>query len=357
MAYITLSRSRLKENFGHLDKLFSKEGIQWAVVSKLLCGEPLFLKELIDLGVKQVCDSRMTNIKRIKKIDPTIETIYIKPPSGWFIPDIVQYADISFNTEYSTLKKLSDEAVHQSKVHKVIIMVELGELREGVLRNKIMTFYEKVMALPNIQVVGLGTNFSCLSGILPDYDKLNQLILYRELISARFKKSIPHVSGGSSVVIPLIFDNKLPEGINHFRVGETLYFGTDVYHCCPLPEMRHNVFRLYAGIIELKEKPLIPEGTLGSNMEGITPEYNEEDRGKTSVRALLDVGLLDVEFAHLFPEDESVRCIGASSDMVVADLGKNPNNYKIGDTISFRMDYMGAFRLMNSKYIEKRIVE
>lgn len=357
MAYITLSKSRLRENYKYLNKLFSEQGIQWAIVSKLLCGESLFLQELIDLGIKQICDSRMTNIKRIKKLNPNIETIYIKPPSGWSIPDIVQYADISFNTEYSTLKKLSSEAGRQGKVHKVIIMVELGELREGVMRSKILTFYEKMMALPNILVVGLGTNFSCLSGVLPDYDKLNQLLLYRELISARFNKPIPYVSGGSSVVIPLITDKKLPEGINHFRVGETLYFGTDVYRSCPLPDMQHNVFRFYAGIVELKEKPLVPEGTLGNNMEGVTPEYNEEDKGKTSIRALLDVGLLDVEFAHLFPEDESVVCIGASSDMVVVDLGKNPNNYKIGDTIAFRMDYLGAFRLMNSKYIGKRVVE
>lgn len=357
MAYITLSRNKLKHNFQFLEKLFGSNAIQWAVVSKLLCGNILFLEEVIHLGFRQICDSRMTNIKAIKKIDPAIETIYIKPPASLAIQEVVQYVDISFNTEYSTLERLSAEASRQGKTHKVIIMVELGELREGVLRDDILDLYERALSLPNIQILGLGTNFSCLSGVLPDHDKLNQLALYRELLVSKHKKSLPLVSGGSSVTIPLLLDGTLPKGINHFRVGETLFFGTDVYHSDPMSEMKHNVFRLYAEIIELEEKSLIPDGRIGNNLEGNTPEYSDENRGKTTIRAILDIGLLDVEYAHIFPDDTSVSCMGASSDMLVVNLEENKNNYTVGDMLTFRMDYMGAFRLMNSMYIEKRVVE
>lgn len=356
MAYITLSREALKHNFDHLEELFSSHDIRWTVVSKLLCGEMLYLNEVIGLGVKQICDSRLINIKNIKKIDPTIETIYIKPPASHAIGDVVKYADISLNTELATLEKLSDEASWQGKTHKVIIMVELGELREGVLRSEILELYEQVLKLPNIEVIGLGTNFACLSGVLPDHDKLNQLALYRELAVTKYDHPLSFASGGSSVAIPLILDGTLPQGIDHFRVGETLFLGTDVYHNRPFPEMRQDVFRLHAEIIELVEKPAIPEGRMGSNLEGDTPEYDEEERGKTSIRAILDLGLLDVEYAHIFPEDSSITCAGASSDMLILDMGKNENNYKVGDTISFNMDYMGAFRLMSSKYIKKKVV-
>lgn len=357
MAYITLSKKNLKYNFDYLEKLFDRYDIRWSVVSKLLCGEMIFLEEIMRLGIKQFCDSRMTNIRVIKKIDPTVETIYIKPPATPAIREIVQYADISFNTEYSTLEKLSLEAIRQGKIHKVIIMVELGELREGVLRDEVLELYEKVLKLPSIQVVGLGTNFSCLSGVLPDHDKLNQLVLYRELVVAKHKKAVPYVSGGSSVTIPLLLNGELPAGVNHFRVGETLFFGTDVYHSTPFSDMKHNVFRMHAEIIELEEKSVIPDGRLGNNLEGYTPSYNEDDKGKTSIRAILDVGLLDVEYAHIFPEDELITCFGASSDMLIVDLGENQANYKVGDIIDFRMDYMGAFRLMNSKYIGKKVIE
>lgn len=357
MAYVTLNRKYLKHNYDYLNKLFKSHNIQWSVVSKLLCGDTSFLQETVRLGIKQFCDSRMTNIKAIKKIDPSIEAIYIKPPASEAIKEVVQYADISFNTEFATLKKLSDEAARHGKVHQVTIMVELGELREGVLRNDLMELYEKAMKLPYIEVVGLGTNFTCLSGVLPDHDKLNQLVLYRELIMVRYKKKMLYASGGSSVTIPLLLNGSIPEGINHFRVGETLFFGTDVYHSRPLPGMKHDVFRLHAEIIELEEKPSAPEGLLGHNLVGHTPAYSEEDKGKSSIHAILDIGLLDVECSHIFPEDRSITCTGASSDMLVVDMGDNAAKYKVGDRISFCMDYMGAFRLMNSKYVGKRVIE
>lgn len=357
MAYITLNKTLLRHNFNYLDNLFEGRGIRWAAVTKLLGGNALYLKEIAQLGIKQLCDSRIANIKTIKQINPDIETIYIRPPASWFIPDIVRYADISLNTQLLTLKKLSAEAGRQGVVHKVIIMVELGELREGVLRRNLIAFYRKAIALPHIRIVGVGTNFSCMSGVLPNYDKLNQLVLYHDLIVAKFNHAIEYISGGSSVTIPLIFEKALPRDVNHFRVGETLFFGTDVYHDSFIEGMKQDVFKLYTEIIELEQKPMIPDGLMGTNMEGHTPTYDELDRGKTSAKAILDVGLIDVEWEHIFPDDPSISCIGVSSDMLVVDLGCNPNDYKVGDVISFRMDYMGAFRLMHSKYIGKKVVE
>ena len=62
----------------------------------------------------------------IKQINPNVETIYIKPPAKRAVKSIVQYADISMNTEIETIKLLSEEAQKQNKVHKIIIMIELG---------------------------------------------------------------------------------------------------------------------------------------------------------------------------------------------------------------------------------------
>ncbi len=355
MAFITLDTAKLKENYDYLEKLFSREGIQWAIVSKMLCGNRLFLQEVVNLGPKQLCDSRVTNLRAIKKMAPDLETIYIKPPPVRSIPEIVKYADISFNTEFKTIKLISDEAGRQQKIHKIVIMIEMGELREGVMRDDFIDFFEKVFTLPNIEVVGIGTNMTCLYGVLPNHDKLIQLSLYEQLIEARFNKQIPYVSGGASVVIPLIFEKLLPKGINHFRVGETLYCGTDVYHDSTLPEMHNDVFMLYTEIIELIEKPMVPSGDMGTNLEGHSYEFDDTSVGKTSFRAILDLGLLDVESGHLKPVDSTIEFLGSSSDMIVIDLGKNEKNYKTGDLIEFRIDYMGILRIMNSRYIDKRL--
>src|SRR5690554_3552146 len=353
MAVITLHKERLKYNYERLNYFFSAKDIQWSVVTKILCGNELFLGEVLKLKPQQVCDSRVSNLKMIKKINPEVETIYIKPTPKRSVSSVVRYADISMNTNINTIRMLSNEAQKQKKTHKIIIMIEMGELREGVMRDDVLSFYDQVFQLKNLEVVGIGTNLSCLYGVLPNTDKLIQLTLYKQLIEAKFNRKIPYVSGGSSVTIPLIFQNQLPEGVNHFRVGETLYQGTDVYNDTPSKLLKQDVFTLQAEIIELIEKPKVPEGDFGTNLEGKTFEFDEKQIGKTSFRAILDLGILDVDQVNMFPKDENILFTGASSDMIIVDLQTNPNNYKVGDYLEFSLNYMGALRAMNSSYIEK----
>ncbi|NJM16747.1 MAG: alanine/ornithine racemase family PLP-dependent enzyme [Bacteroidales bacterium] len=357
MAFIELDKKKLQHNYKYLDSLFKKHNISWGIVTKVLCGNEVFLKEVLDLGINQVCDSRTTNLSAIKKLKPNIETVYIKPPAKRNIKEVVKYADISFNTEYSTIRALSDEAKRQDKVHRIIIMIEMGDLREGVMRDEFIDFYARVFELPNTEVVGIGTNLNCLNGVLPNNDKLIQLSLYKQLIEARFNKKIPLVSGGSSVTIPLLFKELLPFGITHFRIGETLFFGNDLYNNTRLKNMETHIFRLFAEIIELSEKPMVPEGEMGTNVAGHAIVINEENYGRTSFRAIIDLGLLDVEDKNLRPLDKQLTFVGASSDMIVLDLGDNNKSYKVGDLIEFEVNYLGALSVLNSNYIEKKIVQ
>ena len=355
MAYLTLHSGKLRENYDSLDRLFKENDIRWGVVSKVLCGNKRFLSELISYGVDQICDSRVSNLRTIKSINPGIETMYIKPPAKRSIKSVVETADISLNTEYETIRLLSEEAKRQDKVHKIIIMLEMGELREGVLREDFMDFYARVFDLSHVEVVGIGTNLTCLYGVLPNQDKLYQLSLYEQMIEAKFNRTIPFVSGGSSVTIPLLKQGILPDGVNHFRVGETLFLGTNVYDGTAYDDLHNDVFRLYTEIIELTEKPMVPDGEMGQNVEGEEFEFDMTKVGETSLRAIIDIGLLDVDQEHIELVDESLSIVGASSDMFVIDLGENTEKYKVGDTIEFRMDYMGTLRVLNSRYIDKRI--
>ncbi len=355
MAFVTFDVEKLKFNFDYLNNLFSEHNIKWSIVTKMLSGNTKFLTEVLKLDIDQVCDSRVSNLKSIKAIRPDVETLYIKPPAKRAIHGVVKYADISLNSELETIKMLSAEAQRQNKTHKIIIMLELGELREGVKREDFIDFYESVFNLKNIEVVGVGANLTCLYGVLPNRDKLLQLSLFQQIIEAKFNKKIPYVSGGSSVTIPLIFQNLLPKGINHFRVGETLYLGTDVYNDRPLANMSNNIFMLYSEIIEVIEKPIVPEGTMGTNLEGNTFTFDNKNIGQTTIRAIIDVGLLDVDIKHLEFVDNDIIIVGASSDVIVINLGENKKHYKVGDLIEFKLDYMGTLRIINSKYIDKRI--
>ncbi|MFO7939911.1 MAG: alanine/ornithine racemase family PLP-dependent enzyme [Bacteroidales bacterium] len=357
MAFLELKRSKLRHNYEYLKELFDSHDITFGVVAKVLCGNKMYLKEILDLGVTQVLDARMYNLKQLKSIDPTIETAYIRPPSKRSIKNVVTYADISFNTEYATIKMLSEEAKVQKKTHKVIVMIEMGDLREGVLGEEFMDFYEKVFRLPNIEVVGIGTNLNCLNGVMPSQDKLILLSLYEQLIEARFKKNIPYVSGGSSVTIEMIYRDLMPKGISHFRVGETLFFGNNLFTGEDIEVMEQDIFTLYAEIIELTEKPMVPTGEIGENVAGESPEIKEEDYGKMSYRAILDIGLLDIDPKNISCLDKSIQIEGASSDMIVVDLGDEKPKYRVGDLIPFRLNYMGALSVLSSQYINKKVVD
>jgi len=307
MAIITLHRQNLEHNFHFLNQLLTSHDKSWGVVSKVLCGNALFLRELLSLGIREVLDSRISNLRAIKKIDPGIQTVYIKPPARRVLRSLVQFADVSFNTEIETIRMISREAARQNKIHKIIIMIELGDLREGVMGEDLTKFYSQVFRLPNIEIIGIGTNLNCLNGVMPSHDKLIQLSLYRELINARFGRTIRWASGGSSVTLPLLMRHQVPKGINHFRIGETR-------------------------------------------------KYPRNLEGKRSFRALLDIGLLDVDPSNLIPADKAIEVSGASSDMIALDLGRNRKGYQVGDLIPFRLSYMGLLRVLNSAYIETRVV-
>jgi predicted amino acid racemase len=355
MAEILISRRKLKHNFDFLEGLFNKHGIEWGIVTKLLCGNALFIKEVMSLGVKELMDSRISNLKTIKRLNPGIKTLYIKPPPRRSIRSVVKYADASLNSDLETLKLISKEAVKQGKVHEVIIMIEMGELREGVLGDHLVDFYEQAFELPGIEITGFGTNLNCLYGVMPSRDKLIQLSLYKQIVEVKFSRKIRYLSGGTSVTIPMLFSKQVPPGVNHFRVGETLYFGANLFTGKTIKGMRDDVISFQAEIIELWEKPMVPEGTMAENPSGETYEINQSDYGKTSCRALLDVGLLDISPDFLIPADKNITIAGASSDMLVIDLGKNPKKYKVGDFMKFKLKYMGALGLFNSDYVVKRV--
>ncbi|MCH8569272.1 MAG: alanine/ornithine racemase family PLP-dependent enzyme [Balneolales bacterium] len=353
MAYLKLYRDKLSHNYKFLKSKFEGRDIEWGVVTKLFCGNREMIQEVINLGVREVHDSRISNLKVAKEINPDVQTVYIKPPPKKIIEDIIRWADVSFDSDISTIELLSKEAEKQGKSHKIIIMIEMGDLREGVVRDELIDFYEQVFNLPNINVVGLGTNLNCMHGVMPNADKLIQLTLYKQIIELKFNKKIPWISGGTSVTVPLLLREEIPGGVNHFRIGEALYFGLDLFTNQTIPGMEDSVMELFSQIIELHEKPIVPSGELGMDPQGNKAVIDEKNFGKTSHRAILDIGYLDIDPKYLIPVNEDIKIVDASSDMLVVDVGGNKSNYQVGDMVRFRMKYMGALGIMNSHYIEK----
>jgi predicted amino acid racemase len=291
-----------------------------------------------------------------------MRTIYIKPPAETYADDLVKYADISLNSSFTTLKAINEAAAKANKVHKVIIMVELGELREGVNQEDIMDFYEQLFELKHIDVIGIGSNLGCMYGIEPTHDKLMQLSLYKELIAERYDHDLPLISGGTSITLPLVKSGDVPQEVNHFRIGEAAFFGISPLENKQFDGLHTETFEFEANIIEVEEKKLVPEGTISDANIGHTAIFDDKSEDDTSVKAILDFGLLDVDKEDLKAADPNMEFVGITSDMIVVDIGENKNEdgsqkYHIGDKVKFIPNYMAVARLLNSKFVEKRFVD
>lgn len=359
MARLKVHIDRLLENIETINEFMHKHDKQWSLVVKVLGTDKAVLARLIQspaiLGTHSIAVSQWKSLRMVKDLNPSLRTMYIKPPSPKNVSFIVKYADISLNTTLSTIKALSDEAVRQNKTHQIIVMIEMGELREGIKREGLIPFYKSIFKLPNIQVVGIGTNLGCMYGIQPTYDKLIQLVLYEQLIEAKFKRGMELVSGASSITMPILEKGKVPKGINHFRIGEAAFLGTSPLDNKPILGLNTGAFTFEATIVELYKKENQPDGVITDAAVGSIQDDDLEEG--SSYKAILDFGVLDVDAEHLIPEEQNMKFFGNSSDLTVYDLGDNPDNYKAGDTIRFKLKYMAVAKLMYSRFVEKVIIE
>jgi predicted amino acid racemase len=365
MAELQINIAEIRNNIKKLNAYLKKNNIKWSLITKVFSGDREFLRQILteDIlkDIHSVGDSRLTSLKRLKELNEKLITIYIKPPAEAYVDDVVRYADISLNSSYKTIRALNEAARKQNKVHKVIIMVELGELREGVNREDLFEFYDKVFHLSHIEVVGLGSNLGCMYGVEPTYDKLLQLNLYKEVIELKHHTKLNLISGGSSITLPLVENNTIPKDVNHFRIGESVFFGTSPLNNEQFMNLNTDTFNFFAQIIELEEKDIVPDGVIGDASIGHSAGFTEMDIGKSTTKAILDFGLLDVDQEGLTADDEKIKFVGITSDMTVIDLGINKDEsgkqkYKVGDMICFDPNYISVARLLNSKFIDRKYI-
>jgi predicted amino acid racemase len=360
MANLKIYPKRIIQNIQKINQYMQKNDKKWSLVTKVLGGHKKTLEKILQsdviLGTHSIADSRVSNLKIIKNINKNLVTMYLKPPAKSYIKGVVKYADISLNTDFNTIHALSEEAHRQNKIHRIIIMIEMGELREGVVREKFLDFYEKVFNLKNINVIGLGANLGCMYGIEPTFDKLIQLILYEQLIEIKFNKDMQLISGGSSITLPLLSKGKMPKKVNHLRIGEAVFLGSTPLTNKKFSNLSTNAFEFLGNIVELQKKENLPDGVIGNGNVGHAEIENNDDTIEKEFKALVDFGVVDVDYNNLTPKDKSAMFLGTTSDLTVYNLGKKMKQYETGKYLSFNPNYMAVAQLMNSKYITKKIV-
>ena len=356
MSRLTLNQDALRHNLEVVGGWMDHFGASWNLVTKMLCGHEESLRMLSGLGIHAVADSRVENLAVVRAMLPESEAWYLRPAHLSQADIIVSLANTSLASEVAGIEALDAAAGARGLTHRVVIMIELGDLREGILPGTLIQFYRHIFRLPNIQVAGIGANLGCLAGAVPSVEQFMQLAMYRELIELKFKVKIPFISAGSSAVLPLVLDGTLPRAVNHFRIGEAVFLGTDLIQGGTLEGLRDDVFTLHAEVTELKEKSLNPLVETGDVAPFDAPGDEPHEAGQRGYRALVNIGQLDTDVAGLRPLDPEIHIAGASSDITVVNVGARRRGLRVGGTIAFRPGYGALARLMQSHYVEKVIL-
>ena len=356
MSRLCINLDALYHNLRRIDTIVAKRGGSWTLVTKVLCGNKEILNELIAMGVRSVGDTRLENLRSFPA-SGGMERWYLRVPPPSITSEIVELTEVSLNSEKATIRQLDRNAGAVGKRHRIVVMIELGDLREGVLPGGLIDFYTGIFSLPNIEIIGIGANLGCLSGTLPSVDQLMQLVLYRELLELKFGHRLPFISAGTSAILPLLDRCRIPDSVNHWRIGETLFLGTDLINGGTLGGLRDDAFILEAEIAEVKQKSMVPLGEV-SNVAPFEPLETEAELvpGQRGRRALITIGELDTDVRGLVPVAPNCRIVGASSDISVVHIDDDEHSYSVGETLQFKMNYSALLRLMNGRYIPKTII-
>ena len=290
MPRIEISLSQIRENTKKLSELYMQKGISLMGVTKAVLGEPSIAKAMIQGGVKFIADSRIENIQKMKSAGISTQFVLLRTPLSQ-AESIVKNADISLNTEIETLKKLSYHAKGQNKIHQVIIMVELGDLREGILPCDLPQLVRKTLSLPHIKIIGIGCNLACYGGIKPDDKNMRELSELVDLIEKEFQIDLEIISGGNSANFEWFKSSQDVGRVNNLRLGESILLGCETVGRKVIPGLHTGAFQLIAEVIESKRKASVPLGEICQDAFGNVPGFL--DRGDHQ-RVIIALGRQDV---------------------------------------------------------------
>ncbi len=326
-------------------------------VSKVTLGDPSIANAMIQGGVQFIADSRLENIQRMKAAGLSTQFVLLRTALSQ-AEAVVKSVDISLNTELETIERLSHYACIANQIHKIILMVELGDLREGILTADLSQFISIILKLPNIKLMGIGCNLACYGGIKPNHQKMSELSDLAETIEQEFQIELEVVSGGNSANYEWSQASDKVGRINNLRLGESILLGRETINRGEIPGLYTNAFQLIAEVIESKEKPSLPFGEACQDAFGTVPIFI--DRGIRR-RVIVALGRQDILLSGLTPRSD-LEILGASSDHIVLDThrqdasDRTSHPFKVGSEVKFDLDYGGLLAAMTSPFVQKHFI-
>lgn len=350
---LIVHENRFRQNVEAAMSRCHEMGIDVCGVIKGCHAMPAIARIMREGGTSSLGTSRLEQVKRCR--DAGIEGPYwlIRIPAMSELPDVVSLCEVSLQSDLSTMEATERECARQGKNHSVIVMADLGDLREGFWDKDEMVdacvAVEREM--PHLHLLGIGVNLSCYGSVRPTVDKMEELISIARRIEARIGRPLEVVSGGATSSFTLVHNKTMPKGINNLRMGELFLVNLPTsWGVTDMDYMRTDAFTLQAEVIEIREKPSHPQGELCIDAFGRKPTYTDIGIRK---RALLAMGRADVcDMDNLIPRDEGITVVGGSSDHCILDVTDCKRDLKAGDIVEFSLLYGHLLFLTNRNDID-----
>lgn len=344
---IEINLDRIEHNARTLREQYAGRGIGITAVTKGVCGDPAIARAIVRGGIRSLGDSRLENLRRMRLAGVDAEFMLLRPPRPSRVAQVVALADISLNTELEVVRLLAAHARAAGRMHGVILMVEGGDLREGIMPRNLPEIVEQVATLKGVRLRGIGTNLVCLNGVVPTDEVMGAFSRLVDNLERDLDITLPVVSGGNSGNHNWVMSTERVGRVNHLRIGEAILLGHESTRRQRIEGLASDAFTVIGEVVEVKDKPSRPRGEQALNALGRRPE--REDLG-TIRRAIVALGEQDVALNALRPRINA-RIVGMCSDqLVLYDRGAT---LQVGDAVAFDVAYGTLMRAMTSPYMEK----
>lgn len=346
---IEVDLGAIEDNTRFLVGKLARRGIDVTGVTKATLGSPDVAKAMVRGGVKRLGDSRVENLEALREAGLRVPMMMLRSPAPEWADRTVRSADFSLVSDLDVVAALSAAAGKRAVTHGIVLMVELGDLREGVMVADALDAARTISRTRHLTLAGLGANFACRSGVIPGDDQMQQLGAIAATMRSMFGVPGPLFSGGNSANLGWALGRGRVGAINDLRLGESILLGLDPLTRKPIPGLRTDAFAVVGSVIESLSKPAAPWGTRAQGAFGAVAAPTA--RG-TIVQTIVALGRQDVDPEGLVPP-AGIRVLGASSDHLVLET---PARLAAGTEVRFGVDYSSLMRAMTSPFIAERLL-
>lgn len=282
-------------------------------------------------GAAALGDSRLDNLHTIASVARGAPLHLIRSPGPSQAEQTIRVAQVSLNADLAALQALNRAAAAAGTQHDAILMIEVGDRREGVPPEAAAEIARAIEAMPGLHLAGLGASIGCRYTIYAQRSQLDLFAATVQHVSQNLGRPLDVCSLGGTVTLPNLLRGEFPPEITHLRIGEALLLGEDGAGEQPLPGMRQDAFCLHAEVIEVRRRQGEP------------------------THALLALGYQDVEPTTMRATKPGIVAVDATSDHTVLTVDETLTPIQTGDILRFIPDYRGLVRLMSATDVAKRI--